>query len=166
MPMVTILENLTKFQPNSKWFDRNSTALAVESLNYTMLWSLNDTVTWLCSNYGAITNWVWGNHHQIYVEHITGLTALSSPRIPIDGGTNLINNQWETGGPSWRMVVDLGTPTTADFSEEIYPGGQSGNPMSSHYLDLFYLYIDYQYHPVFRTALETTALEATWVFTP
>ncbi len=165
-PMVSILENLTKFQPTSKWFDDNSTALTVESRNYTMLLSLNDTVTWLQSNYGAIANWLWGNHHQIYVEHITGLSVLSSPRIPIDGGSNLINNQWETGGPSWRMVVNLGMTTTSDSSAVIYPGGQSGNPMSSHYLDLFYMYIDYEYHPVYRSTVPSTALEATWVFTP
>jgi penicillin amidase len=165
-PMITILENLTKFQPNSKWFDDNSTSPTVESRNYTMLLSLNDTIAWLEASYGAMANWVWGNHHKIYVEHITGLSALSSPKIPLDGGPNLINNQWQTGGPSWRMVVNLGTTASADFSEEVYPGGQSGNPMSTHYLDLFYLYINYQYHPVYRSTVPFTALEATWVFTP
>jgi len=160
-PMITILENLTKFDQYSKWFDMNNTP-AIESRNDTMLLSLNQTVAWLQANYGAMANWVWGNHHKIYVKHITGLRALSSPEIPLDGGPNLINNQWGTGGPSWRMVVDLGNSN----SEEIYPGGQNGNPMSPHYWDLFYLYINYQYHAVYRTTISTTILEATWVFSP
>jgi len=170
-PMITILENLTKYQQYSKWFDDNSTSPTIETRNDTMLLSLNDTVDWLQTNYGAIANWVWGNHHKISVESITGLSALSSPEIPLDGGPNLINNQWGTGGPSWRMVVDLGVPGSSDSSEEVYPGGQSGNPMSAHYLDLFYLYINYQgnhyqYHPVYRSTVPAASLEATWVFSP
>jgi penicillin amidase len=169
-PMITILENLTKFQPNSHWFDNIYTA-KTETRNDTMLLSLNNTVAWLQTNYGAMTNWIWGDHHKIYVESVTGLSALSSPKIPIDGGSNLINNQWETGGPSWRMDVNLGNATTSDHSVAVYPGGESGNPMSAHYLDLFYLYIDYrgnhyQYHIVYRSTIPITVLEATWVFNP
>ena len=91
---------------------------------------------------------------------------MSSPHIPIDGGPGILNNQWETGGPSMRMVIDLGDATTPDISSFIYPGGQSGNPMSSHYLDLLYLYVEYQYHSVYRSTVPTAALEATWTFKP
>jgi penicillin amidase len=162
MPPITILENLTKFQPNSKWFDDNTTTPTVEGRNYTMLESLNETVAILQASYGAMANWVWGNHHQIYVEHLTGMAALSSPRIPIDGGEYILNNQWQTGGPSWRMVIDLGNASMSDHSEVVYPGGQSGNPVSSHYLDLFYLYINYEYHPVYRSSVPN--VEATLTF--
>ncbi|MHA1266574.1 MAG: penicillin acylase family protein [Candidatus Helarchaeota archaeon] len=164
MPRITILENLTKFQPNSIWFDDNNTA-GIQDRNWTMLKSFNATVASLTTAYGEMTNWIWGNHHQIYVEHLTGIASLSSPHIPIDGGSDILNNQWETGGPSWRMVVDLGNATTPDKAAMIYPGGQSGNPVSEHYLDLFYMYVNYQYHTVYRTMTGFTP-EATWTFTP
>ncbi len=164
-PRITILENLTKFQPNSIWFNDTSKA-GTQDRNHTMLKSLNETVAALQSMHGPISNWTWGLHHQIYVEHLTGMSVLSSPHIPLDGGGGILNNQWETGGPSMRIVIDLGNVTTSDTSSFIYPGGQSGNPASSHYLDLLYMYVEYQYHPVYRSTVPTAALEATWTFKP
>ncbi|MHA1650108.1 MAG: penicillin acylase family protein [Candidatus Helarchaeota archaeon] len=162
LPPVGILENLTKFQPDSRWFDDNSTAGTIEGRNYTMLKSFNETVAYLQANYGSIENWVWGNHHQIYVEHLMGMEALSSPRIPIDGRSGTLNNQWETGGPSMRLVIDLGDASTSDRSYLIYPGGENSNPVSSHYWDLFYLYVANQYHNVYRSTIPI--VEATWTF--
>lgn len=161
-PGITVLENLTKYYPDSKWFDDNST-VEVEGRNHTMLKSLNETIATLVTRYGAISNWVWGNHHHIFVEHITGLKVLSSPRVPIDGGPDILNNQWGTGGPSMRLVAQLGNGVMLETAL-IYPGGQSGNVMSSHYLDLFNLYINGQYHNVYRSTLPI--VEARWTFSP
>ncbi len=163
LPPNGILENLTKFQPDSKWFDDNST-VATEGRNYTMLKAFNSTVAYLQSTYGAMSEWVYGNIHKIYVEHLTGMRVLSSPELPIDGGGGSLNNQWGTGGPSMRIVCDLGNATVHETIFYIYPGGQSGNPVSSHYLDLFDLYVNNQYHNVYRSTLPI--VEATWTFTP
>ncbi|MFX1298045.1 MAG: penicillin acylase family protein [Promethearchaeota archaeon] len=164
LPPVGILENLTKNQPDSKWFDDNSTSNTVEGLNYTMLKSLNETVAYLQANYGDIENWNWGNMNKIYVPHLTGMSALSSSKIAIDGWGGTLNAQWGTGGPSMRITIDLGNATVDETISYIYPGGQSSNPVSRHYLDLFYLYINNQYHNVYRSTLPT--VEATWTFKP
>ncbi|MHA1360473.1 MAG: penicillin acylase family protein [Candidatus Helarchaeota archaeon] len=164
LPPNGILENLTKCQPDSIWFDDNSTLGTVETLNYTLLKSFNDTIAYLQNQYGAMSNWVWGDVHKIYIEHLTGMSALSSPKIPIDGYGDSLNAQWGQGGPSMRMVVNLGNSTRSDTSFLIYPSGQSGNPVSSHYFDLFNSYVENQYHNVYRSTLPT--VEATWTFSP
>ncbi len=45
---------------------------------------------------------------------------------------NIINAVTHSHGPSWRMIVQLTTPTEA---YGVYPGGQSGNPGSKYYDD-------------------------------
>ena len=165
LPPNGILENLTKFQPDSMWFDDNSTTGPPERRNYTMLKSFNETVAYLQSWCGNdMIYWKWGNQNKIYVEHLTGFSALSSPKIAMDGHGEALNAQHETGGPSMRIVVNLGNTTMSDISAYIYPGGQSGNPASSHYLDLFNLYVTGDYHNMYRSTLPT--VEATWTFTP
>ncbi|HMU46983.1 MAG TPA: penicillin acylase family protein [Chitinophagaceae bacterium] len=55
--------------------------------------------------------------------------------LPVGGNGNIINAVTHSHGPSWRMVVELTSPTEA---YGVYPGGQSGNPGSKYYDD----YID------------------------
>src|SRR5262249_19176923 len=45
--------------------------------------------------------------------------------------------------PSWRQIVDL---SSVERARSIYPGGQSGQPGSRHYLDNFPLWYQGQYH--------------------
>ncbi|NVM54502.1 MAG: penicillin acylase family protein [Candidatus Helarchaeota archaeon] len=136
LPPNGILENLTKFQPDSIWFDDNSTTGPPEGRNYTMLKSLNETVAYLQATCGNdMSNWIWGNQRPIYLEHLTGISALSSPKIAIDGYGGALNAQGGGGGPSMRILVNLGNITMSDTSLYIYPGGQSGNPVSTHYLE-------------------------------
>ena len=47
--------------------------------------------------------------------------------------------------PSWRHVIDLGD---LDRSMGTIPVGQSGNPESPHYRDLFPLWSTGAYHPL------------------
>lgn len=55
--------------------------------------------------------------------------------LPVGGNGNILNAVTHSHGPSWRMVVELTSPTEA---YGVYPGGQSGNPGSKYYDD----YID------------------------
>jgi penicillin amidase len=50
--------------------------------------------------------------------------------LPVGGSGNIINAVTQSHGPSWRMVVQLSTPTEA---YGVYPAGQSGNPGSKYY---------------------------------
>jgi penicillin G amidase len=106
--------------------------------------------------------WRWGALHQAYLRHplsgVVGpelaakLDAGPAPR----GGSNLtINNNGYRGsdfhvvsGVSWRMVVDVGN---WDASWTINAPGQSGDPASPHYRDLFESWARDEYVPMLFT---------------
>jgi len=52
----------------------------------------------------------------------------------------------QTGGPSFRVILDA---ANWDNSVATNTPGQSGDPASPHYRDLFELWIDHQYFPLF-----------------
>ena len=174
-PAISILENITKNDPNSVWF--NDTSIhGTQDRNYTMLKTLNETVDWLKSNIGSnINKWTWGNVHKIYFEHLTGLKTLNRGPYSHDGSSWTPNNaycQWDSDekayiaqlGPSWRMIIDLGNLTTQLTSIGVYPGGQNSNPVSKHYDDLLQLWLNYQYHNIYFKS-QTGVVEATILFT-
>ncbi|MEO7924910.1 MAG: penicillin acylase family protein [Chitinophagaceae bacterium] len=63
------------------------------------------------------------------------LPAFARKGLKVGGNGNIVNAVTHSHGPSWRMIVQLSTPTEA---YGVYPGGQSGNPGSKFYDD----YID------------------------
>ncbi len=91
--------------------------------------------------------WQWGKLHQALVAHpfaaaVDGGTAakLNVGPLPTPGSGNTPNqagydprNFIQTGGPSFRIVVDVGN---WDNSRAINMPGQSGDPDSPHYRDL------------------------------
>ena len=50
--------------------------------------------------------------------------------LKVGGNGNIINAVTHSHGPSWRMIVQLTSPSEA---YGVYPGGQSGNPGSRYY---------------------------------
>lgn len=50
--------------------------------------------------------------------------------LMMGGGHGIVNATQHDHGPSWKMVVEMTTPTEA---YGVYPGGQSGNPGSFYY---------------------------------
>ncbi len=78
--------------------------------------------------------WRWNRVRQENIYHLMRLPALSSLKLPIQGGPGALNPSVGTGthGSSWRMVVDLGPEIRAWGT---YPGGQSGRPLSKRYRD-------------------------------
>ncbi|MBR0682613.1 penicillin acylase family protein [Roseomonas eburnea] len=112
-------------------------------------------------------SWSWGRIHQGYFSH--PLSRLAPPELTArldvgpapKGGSNLtINNNGYRGsdfrvmsGASWRMVLDVGN---WDASWTINAPGQSGDPASPHYRDLFPLWAKDEYVPLLysRTAVE------------
>jgi penicillin amidase len=111
--------------------------------------------------------WAWGRIHQGYFSH--PLSRLAPPEVAArldvgpapKGGSNLtINNNGYRGsdfrvmsGVSWRMVLDVGN---WDASWTINAPGQSGDPASPHYRDLFPLWARDEYVPMLygRAAVE------------
>ncbi|MGE0726004.1 MAG: penicillin acylase family protein, partial [Alphaproteobacteria bacterium] len=110
--------------------------------------------------------WAWGALHHGYFEHpLSRLVPSLRSRLDVGpapkGGSNLtINNNGYratdfrvTSGVSWRMVVDVGN---WDASWAINAPGQSGDPASPHYRDLFPLWAREEYVPMLysRAAVE------------
>ncbi len=122
--------------PHNAWWDDRRTSGVVEDrdrlLNDALLAGYADVVR----AYGAPSGdgWRWDRVRHANVYHLLRIPALSALGVPVQGGSGTLNPSSGDGafGPSWRMVVELGTPLRA---WGIYPGGQSGNPASSRYLD-------------------------------
>ena len=113
--------------------------------------------------------WAWGRLHQGYFEHplsrfAPDLAATLDVGPAPKGGSNLTinNNGWRAkdfrviSGVSWRMVVDVGD---WDASFTINSPGQSGDPASPHYRDLFPIWAREDYVPLLfsRAAIEAAA---------
>ena len=93
--------------------------------------------------------WQWGRVHARMFPSLTGIRALGRGPFASGGDENTPDaaspGLTTTSGPSWRMVVDLGNLAG---SQAIYPGGQSENPVSTHYADGLPLWLGYQYRPL------------------
>ena len=119
---------------------------------------------------GDPADWAWGTLHQGYFEHPLSRLAPKALARALDvgpapkGGSNLTinNNGYRAGdfrvvsGVSWRMVVDVGN---WDACWTINAPGQSGDPTSPHYRDLFPLWAREEYVPMVysRPAVEAAA---------
>lgn len=72
----------------------------------------------------------WYAFKGTHIPHIGKLAAFSSPILRNGGTSNALNSVKESHGPSWRMIIEMGSPIKA---LGVYPGGQSGNPGSYFY---------------------------------
>jgi penicillin amidase len=90
-------------------------------------------------------NWSYGKLHYAEIIHpLSHLvdevtkTKVNIPPLPRGGGSNTLNanhgNDKQLSGASFRMIVD-----TADWDSAVVTNspGQSADPRSSHYADLF-----------------------------
>ena len=116
------------------WDDGNTIGLETRDvlLRQVMASALDSTV----SQHGAPDSegWRWSNVRHANILHLTRLPAFSRLNVPVQGGNATLWPSTGDGhhGPSWRMVVEMGAPRRA---WAIYPGGQSGNPLSARYDD-------------------------------
>lgn len=134
-PTLAVVFQLLRDSTNLWWDDRRTRAI-VEQRDDLLASALTRALTATVSAYGEPTgeHWRWDRIRTINVHHLLGLPALSALRIPSVGGIGTINPVSDEGdfGSSWRMVVEAGP---AMHGWGAYPGGQSGNPLSSRYLD-------------------------------
>jgi penicillin amidase len=126
-PEETVLAELLQ-DSTSAWWDVPRDSVLAASLSAAL-----DTVT---RRYGPPDGggWRWDRVRTANIYHLLGIPAFSRPKLSVVGGPSTISPLSGNGvhGPSWRMVVELG-PTVHAWA--IYPGGQSGNPISSRYAD-------------------------------
>jgi penicillin amidase len=90
----------------------------------------------------------WAKFKNTTVYHLLKNNAMPFARSGLmnGGGSGIINATQHDHGPSWRMVVELTTPTVA---YGVYPGGQSGNPGSKYYDDFINKWTKGEYFKLF-----------------
>ena len=129
--------HLIEYEAQARWWDNVKTKNVKESMDQIIETSFKATLDSLVKQHGPMgPEWAWSKHKQTGVRHlIPGMDALSRLNIPVGGGGSIVNASTTKTGPSWRFIVELSkTGNPKGFG--IYPGGQSGNPGSSHYDDL------------------------------
>ncbi|HEY4705478.1 MAG TPA: penicillin acylase family protein [Thermoplasmata archaeon] len=155
MPYPDVLEHLVRSVPTSPWFDDVRT-LPIERRDDILRRAFSETVAALTAEDGPVgPSWAWGLHHTRVFEHLTGLDTLS--RGPYPSGGDEVTLSPAAGfearaGASWRMVVNLGAPQA---SVTVYPGGQSGNPLSPHYDDQLALWLRGEYKAILFPTMPT-----------
>ncbi len=142
--------------PNASWHDVQSTA-ETENAEALLRLSLEAAADTLTDRHGSeADNWTWGDHHQVVFRHLTQSAALrplwrgpfaypgfQSTLSPASGRT-------VTHSASWRMVVDFSDEQARGYG--VYPGGQSGNPLSPLYDAHLGEYVAFRYFDLFRPA--------------
>jgi penicillin amidase len=116
------------------WWDVRATS-RVETRDNVLATSLAAALDTAVARYGQQGGgWRWDQINRANVWHLLRLPALSTRGVPVQGGPGLLNPVSGSGthGPSWRMVVEM---SAARRAWSIYPGGQSGNPLSARYAD-------------------------------
>lgn len=120
----------------SSWWDRRSTPAVVERRDDLIELALTQGLAGVKAMHGDLAeeHWRWSVVHTVNIYHLTRLRSLSALGLVVDGGPSTLSPSSDggTSGASWRMVVELGDQVQVWGT---YPGGQSGNPASAHYLD-------------------------------
>ncbi|MHA1231288.1 MAG: penicillin acylase family protein [Candidatus Helarchaeota archaeon] len=147
------VENLTRYNQSSKWFDDISTP-KIENASDIMLRALNETVDQLSNDLGTFSNWKWGNYHIMNIQYLMGMMpAFDFPQYGCSGSSRTLNvasGKYVSSGPSMRLIVDFGLLSNKSLYSGFLslPGGQSGNPLSSHYDDNYQYWKNNEYHPI------------------
>ena len=132
----------------SAWWDDRSTSV-VEHRDDILAASLVAALERTRTTYGDPNGdgWRWDRIRHANVNHLLRLPALSALEIPVQGGPGTLAPSAGSGthSASWRMVVELG-PTLRAWAT--YPGGQSGNALSSRYRDRIPLWAKGELEPV------------------
>ncbi len=160
------LESLVD-KPKDPFWDKTDTS-AHEKRDDILLASLTDAVRDLTGAIGPDPNeWTWGKLHTILPRHTFGSQPLISsifnlPSLPLGGdGTTVSVGGYDLLVPysvishqSYRMIIDVG-----DWSKSlgIYAGGQSGQPYSKHWGDMFSNWQQGAFDPMFYSKTDIEA---------
>ena len=147
------------------WFDNISTP-TVENSSMVLRATFAHAVAELAAYFDNSdpTTWIWGDLHQNYFAHLTGIPALGLGPYPTNGTADTVSPSygsiWRngelqisigTGGASERWICDMGA---FDQSVSVIPSGQRGVPGSEHYADQLELFLAGEYHPNYYTIVD------------
>jgi len=153
------------------WWDDRRTSDVREDRNVILAQALRAAYDTLVTEYGdpAKTPWTWGRVAPAKPNHLLRLAGFAALEMPIDGGRGTLNpsvsSKRANFGASWRMVVEMDTEPRI---HAVYPGGQSGNPASSRYLDRYAMWANGQLDSVRtpRSAKDLAASDTRAALTP
>jgi penicillin G amidase len=121
-------------EKTSPWFDNIFTPKK-ETSNELLHNNFVRCVDSLTKQYGKFGNgWNWSNDKGARIQHLGNIDAFGSGRFSAGGASTTVDALSADFGPSWRMVVQMG-PQVKGYG--VFPGGQSGNPGSFYYDNLF-----------------------------
>ena len=152
------------------WWDDRRTPDVRERRDDILAAALRTAYDTLVIEYGdpATTPWTWGRVAPAKPNHLLRLAGFAAPEMPIDGGRGTLNpsvgSKRANFGASWRMVVEMDKEPRV---RAVYPGGQSGNPASTRYLDRYATWANGQLDSVRtpRRAQDLTAADTRAVLT-
>ncbi len=140
-PSYDETEKLLLTAPNSKWFDNVKTPVKETGADV-VINAFNRAVAQLVKTKGSPgTKWQWGQVKETFINHLANLNGFGTGEFAAGGRNGVIDALRENMGPSWRMVVQLG-PKVKGYG--VFPGGESGNPGSFFYDDMFKTWKDGQ----------------------
>ncbi|MDR3693897.1 penicillin acylase family protein [Mucilaginibacter sp.] len=134
VPSYDRTEKLLLTEPNSKWFDNPATPqkeTCADIVNLAFI-TVVDEMEHKPGPPGE--KWQWGNVKETFIDHLASLPGFGTGQFFTGGVGGVINALKNNNGPSWRMVVQMG-PTVKGYG--VFPGGESGNPGSFFYNDMF-----------------------------
>ena len=150
LPIVEVLEYLTRENPESHWFDDVRTPQK-ETRDEIMARTFIAAIEQLAKERGpTAADWRWGKTNVLRLRSITQQPALDRGGMAVRGDGFTLCPGGEggevDGGASWRMVVELSSPVR---SFGVYPGGESDDPASPHYDDLVKPWAEGRYSPLY-----------------
>jgi penicillin amidase len=148
--------------PNSAWWDNQSTADVIETRDEILVQSFSDAVEEVEGMLGKDpSKWSWGDMHTSTFRNGTlgesGIGPIEAlfNRGPFatSGGSSIVNaTSWNsvegyavTDVPSMRMIVDLGN---LNNSVTVHTTGESGHAYHEHYDDMAPLWAEVKYYPM------------------
>ncbi len=134
------------FHGPRQWFDDVRTKEKVETREEIARKAINEALQ-------IVGDKTWGDFHTLSIRHplavvpvVSGLLHLQYGPFPWPGTAGTLNaafyledkanpNHFKSiVGPSWRFVIDF---SNVDAATMVLPAGNSGNPLSEHFMDFF-----------------------------
>ena len=137
--MVQALLNV----PDGEWIDDKRTDQR-ESLDDLIRVAFVKAVMSVSASQGEDpSSWTWVDAQNANINHLLNLAPLNQTRVEAGGCAECVNAFRNGNGPSWKMVVSLEDDVKA---WGVYPGGQSGNPLSPYFKNNITMWASDQLH--------------------